>query len=254
MSFIDEQKSSNPILKGELFKQTVEPGSETMTLEGTFNKVGISFALLFFSACYGWLESSFSLVLIGGLGGLAIALLTFSQKQWAPFTVPLYSIFQGLFLGSFSHALEKLFPGIISLTILITILILGVTLAAYRFGLLKVTERLRKMVIIGTATIVLMYLLHFILSIAGGGLPMVHSSTLIGIVLSLIIVGVASLHLVLDFDYIETAIKNGSPKAMEWYGAFSLLVTIVWLYVEVVRLINKWRKHKFGSNSSSDPK
>ena len=244
MSYFDERKSSNPIIQKYFSHRVGEISHESMTLEGVLNKVGFSTILLLLSACYGWVYSSFSLVLIGAFGGLALALLTIFKKTWASFTVPLYALFEGLFLGALSALLENIFPGIVSQAILITLLILGLTLGAYRSGYLKATPRFRKMVYLGTSAIFLMYLLNFVLGLFGSGLPMINSSSWFGIALSLFIVGIASLNLVLDFDFIENAVSQGLPRHMEWYAAFSLLVTIIWLYVEVLRLLEKLRGNK----------
>jgi uncharacterized YccA/Bax inhibitor family protein len=180
-------------------------------------------------------------MLPGCILGFIVAIFTFFKKQYAPFTVPLYALFQGLFLGGISFMYGQMFDGIVYNAVLLTVTILLSLLLAYRSGIIKATENFKLGVFAATGGIALFYLISFIASFFGGGIAIFDptNGSMTSILVSLGVVLIASLNLVLDFDFIEQASENGAPKYMEWYGAFGLLVTLVWLYLEILRLLAK---------------
>ena len=193
------------------------------------------------SGYYIYSEQIVSLILPGCILGFIVAIFTIFKKQYAPFTVPLYALFQGLFLGGISFMYGQMFEGIVYNAVLLTVTILLSLLLAYRSGIIKATENFKLGVFAATGGIALFYLISFIASFFGGGLAIFDptNGSMTSILISLFVVIIASLNLVLDFDFIEEASENGAPKYMEWYGAFGLLVTLVWLYLEILRLLAK---------------
>jgi len=178
--------------------------------------------------------------MIGGLiGGFVIALVTIFKKNLSPITVPIYALLEGLFLGGISRFFEDRFPGIASQAIILTLGILGALLLAYKSKLIKPTENFKLGVFAATGGIAMIYVIGFVMSLFGSGIPLIHESGMIGIGFSVFVVIIASLNLVLDFDFIEQGAEQGAPKYMEWYGAFGLLVTLIWLYLEILRLLAK---------------
>jgi uncharacterized YccA/Bax inhibitor family protein len=178
---------------------------------------------------------------IGFIGGLVCALVTVFKKEWSPVTAPAYALLEGLALGAFSSILELRFPGIAIESVSLTFGTLLVLLLAYRSGLIPVTQKLRLGIVAATGAVMLFYLLQFGLGFFGVHFTSINGSGPIGIGFSLIVVGIAALNLVLDFDFIENGVRMGAPKYMEWYGAFGLMVTLVWLYLEILRLLTKIR-------------
>ena len=169
-----------------------------------------------------------------------IALVTVFKKQWAPVTAPLYAALEGLFLGAVSAMFELRFPGIVMQAVGLTFGTLAALLMAYRSGLIKATENFKLGVFAATGGIALLYLVNIGMRAFGfGGMGFIHDSGLIGIAFSGFVVVIAALNLVLDFDFIENGVEKGAPKYMEWYAAFGLLVTLVWLYLEILRLLSK---------------
>jgi len=249
-------RSGNPALKDSTFLDlsrgtTVVGGdSEVMTLNGTVNKTGILLLLTIITAAYSWSqvdfgtglqpEGMFNLYLWGGfIAGLVFAFATIFKKQWAPVTAPLYALSEGLFLGAISALYNHVFDGIVQLAVLLTFGTLFALLMAYRSGLIKATATFKRCVIAATGGIALVYLASIALGFFGIHIPLIHESGLIGIGFSVFVVVVAAFNLVLDFDFIETGVEQRAPKYMEWYGAFGLMVTLVWLYVEFLRLLAK---------------
>jgi uncharacterized YccA/Bax inhibitor family protein len=173
------------------------------------------------------------------VGGLILALVTVFKKEWSPVTAPMYALVEGFFLGAISAVFEARFPGIVFQAVLLTFGTLFALLAAYRSGLIKVTENFKIGVVAATGGIALLYLASFVLSFFNINVPVIHEASWLGIAFSLFVVVVAALNLVLDFDFIETGAAARAPKYMEWYGAFGLMVTLVWLYVEFLRLLSK---------------
>jgi uncharacterized YccA/Bax inhibitor family protein len=241
-------RSSNPTLGENTFTQygTVE-GEASMTIQGTVNKVGILTVLLFCAALLPWnLYFTGSapgllmpLVIGGAIGGLVVAIVLAFKKEWATFLAPAYALLEGLFVGGLSAIYEASFNGIVLQAVLLTIGTLAGLLAAYRSGLIKATENFKLGVFAATAGIGLVYLASFVMRMFGMNIPYIHDNGLIGIGFSLFVVVIAALNLVLDFDFIEQGAEQKAPKFMEWYAAFGLMVTLVWLYIEFLRLLSK---------------
>ena len=223
-------KSTGPILRDEL-----------MTIKGTVDKTAISLLLMIASGYYTFSEQIVSLILPGALIGFIIAIFTIFRKQYAPLTVPLYALSQGLFLGGISFMYAQMIEGIVYNAILLTVTILLSLLLAYRSGIIKPTENFKLGIFAATGGILLFYIISIIASFFGTGFSVLDptNGSMTSILVSLFVVIIASLNLVLDFDFIEEASENGAPKYMEWYGAFGLLVTLVWLYLEILRLFLK---------------
>ena len=222
-----------------------------MTLNGTVNKTAILLVLTLAGALFTWSQFSAALaagspgavmpyVWGGAIGGFIVALVTVFKKQWAPITAPLYAVLEGLFLGAVSAMFELRFPGIVMQAVGLTFGTLAALLLAYRSGLIKATENFKLGVVAATGGIALLYLVQIGLQFFGfKGMGFIHDSSLIGIAFSGFVVVIAALNLVLDFDFIEQGVEQRAPKYMEWYGAFGLLVTLVWLYLEMLRLLSK---------------
>ncbi len=220
--------------------------TEAMTVQGTVNKTALMLVILLLPAIYTW-NLYFSggnvtaFIWGGAIAGLVLAVITVFKKEWSPITAPAYAACEGLFLGALSAMFEAKYTGIAIQAVALTFGTLASLLIAYRTGLIVVTENFRKGVIAATGAIALVYFLNFILSMFGINMPYLHSNGLIGIGISLVIVVVAALNLVLDFDFIQRAADQNLPKYMEWFGAFGLIVTLVWLYIEFLRLLSKIR-------------
>ena len=231
-------RSGNPALGAQTFNLSAN-GLNTMTLEGAVNKTAIGLFLVMTSACYTWTYPSPPIMIGGLIGGFVIALVTIFKKNLSPITVPIYALLEGLFLGGISRFFEDRFPGIASQAIILTLGILGALLLAYKSKLIKPTENFKLGVFAATGGIAMIYVIGFVMSLFGSGIPLIHESGMIGIGFSVFVVIIASLNLVLDFDFIEQGAEQGAPKYMEWYGAFGLLVTLIWLYLEILRLLAK---------------
>ena len=218
-----------------------------MTLNGTVNKSGILLALILVTAAFVWgkyegPESAAAImpwVAVGGIGGFILAMITIFKKTWAPVTAPVYALLEGLFLGGISAMFEARFPGIVMQAVGLTFGTLAALLMAYRSGLIRATENFKLGVVAATGGIFILYLVNFGMSFFGKSIPFIHESGLLGIGFSAFVVVIAALNLVLDFDFIENGVEEGAPKYMEWYGAFGLMVTLVWLYLEILRLLAK---------------
>ncbi len=236
-------RSANPAFtRGfENYSETL-PVSERMTLDGAVNKTGILLALCFSGAAIGW--NIPALMFPAMIVGLILALVTiFRSKKKAGSTAPLYALSQGIFLGGVTLVYENMFDGIAIQAIGLTFGILASLLVCYKSGLIKPTENFRLMVAAGVGGIFVLYMVSFVMSFFGSGISLLSptNGSLMSIGLSLGIVCVASCCLVLDFDFIEDGAEQGLPKYMEWYGAFSLMVTLIWLYLEILRLLSKIR-------------
>jgi uncharacterized YccA/Bax inhibitor family protein len=178
-------------------------------------------------------------MLTGLIGGLIVALVTVFKKEWAPVTTPLYAAFEGVLLGAISLVFNQRYPGIVFNAVALTFGVLAALLLAYRSGVVRPTENMKLGIAAATGGIALVYLVSMGLGFFGKTMPYIHDSGPIGIGFSVVVVGIAALNLVLDFDFIERGAEVGAPKYMEWYGAFGLLVTLVWLYLEILRLLAK---------------
>ena len=236
-------RSANPAFtRGfENYSETL-PVSERMALDGAVNKTGILLALCFSGAAIGW--NIPALMFPAMIVGLILALVTiFRSKEKAGSTAPLYALSQGIFLGGVTLVYENMFDGIAIQAIGLTFGILASLLVCYKSGLIKPTENFRLMVAAGVGGIFVLYMVSFVMSFFGSGISLLSptNGSLMSIGLSLGIVCVASCCLVLDFDFIEEGAEQGLPKYMEWYGAFSLMVTLIWLYLEILRLLSKIR-------------
>ena len=235
-------RSGNPALNKKTFENLTNTRGSVMTLDGTVNKTAISLGLLMIAAYYTYSNAIIDYILIGFIGGLVVALITIFKKEWSPITVPVYAVLEGLALGGISSIYAHEYTGIVQQAIFLTFGIFATLLFAYKTKVIKPTENFKLGVFAATGGIALIYGVGFIMSFFGSEIPMIHGSGTIGIGFSLFVIVIASLNLVLDFDYIEEAVDNGAPKYMEWYGAFGLLVTLVWLYLEILRLLAKLRR------------
>lgn len=242
-------KSSNPALRSSTFEKQSSfiDTSNSMTVEGTVGKIAILSLLVFCTAIFSWNQfmeaGNFQSYLIGGsIGGLVTAMIVIFNPKSSPYLAPVYALLEGLVLGALSAMFEYNYPGIAVQAILLTFGVLFGMLFAYRSGLIKVNQRFRSMVISATFGIVIIYLISFVGSFFGFPIPMIHEASTFGIIFSLVVVAIAALNLVLDFDFIENSAEQGAPKYMEWYGAFGLMVTLIWLYLEILRLLSKLRE------------
>jgi uncharacterized YccA/Bax inhibitor family protein len=248
-------KTSNPALSDKTFRDIAgshfgdlaEAGR--MTLNGTVNKTGI--LLLCAIATAGWTWHLFQqsgeiadiapLILLGCLGGFIVAMITIFKKEWAPMTAPVYALLEGLVLGGISAVVELRHPGIAVQAVCLTFGTLFVLLIAYSSGWIAVTDKMRLGIVAATGGITIFYLLQMLLGLVGFHFSTINGANPIGIGFSLVVVAIAAMNLVLDFDFIERGVQVGAPKYMEWYGAFGIMVTLVWLYLEILRLLNKLR-------------
>ena len=239
-------RSGNPALSSKIFKNLEGTGNKKMTIEGTVNKTALSLLLLLATASYAWMNPSPGLMMMGFIGGLIMAITTIFKKTWAPYTVSGYALLEGLALGGISRIFEMQYPGIASQAIFLTFGILGALLLAYKTGVIKPTENFKLGVFAATGGIAIMYFISFIMSFFGSGMAILstNNTSMMSIGFSLFIVIIASLNLVLDFDFIEEGAEKGAPKYMEWYGAFGLLVTLIWLYLEILRLLAKLQSRR----------
>lgn len=221
-----------------------------MTLQGAVNKTFILLALLLIPAIYIWQmvlkgENTGLLTILmagGGILGLIVAVVTIFKPSWSPVTAPIYAILEGLVIGALSGYLELRFPGIAIQAAALTFGVAISLLLVYTSRVIKVTQNFRMGIVAATGAVALVYLATFILGFFGIQIPYIHGNGIIGIGFSVVVVVIAALNLVLDFDFIESASASGqAPKYMEWYAAFGLLITLVWLYIEILRLLSKLR-------------
>ena len=232
-------RSGNPSLNKNTFKSFTAASENQMTLDRTINKTGISLAILMLTATYTWNSPSPGLMIVGGIGGFIVAMITIFKRHLSPITVPIYAALEGLMLGGVSMMFEQLYPGIVSQAIFLTFGILASLLIAYKSGFIKPTENFKLGVAAATGGIAIIYMISWVMSFWGGSIPLIHSSSTFGILFSVGVIIIAALNLVLDFDFIEQGAQMGAPKYMEWYGAFGLMVTLIWLYLEILRLLAK---------------
>jgi len=242
-------KSGNPTLSEKNFQSVfVGNSSETMTLRGTLNKFGFMLVMLMSTAFYSWKEYAMGgnvqpLIWTGLIGGLVIAFVIIFKKEWAGYLAPLYALLEGLFLGALSATYNDVFaakaPNIIMNAVGLTF---GTAIAMYflySFKIIRATEKFKAVIFTATAGIAIFYLIAMVLRMFNVNIAFLHEGSLMGIGFSLVVVTIAALNLILDFDMIEQGTIAGAPKYMEWYGAFGLMVTIVWLYLEIIRLLSK---------------
>ena len=242
-------ESSNPVLQSKVFEQArIGVGQQSMTVQGTVNKTLVLLAVLLATAIWSWsmaASPSFrgmmpAALMISAIGGLVLALATSFKPQWAPVTAPLYAAFEGVFLGIVSVYFEMRYPGIVMKAVGLTFGVMLAMLMGYKSRFLQATPGLRKGLIIAMGGLMLFYAVVWIASMFHVVPPgFINGGGPLGIAFSLFVVGLAAMSLVLDFDFIESAAREGIDKKMEWYGAFALMVTLIWLYVEILRLMSK---------------
>ncbi|MBI1311172.1 hypothetical protein GC176_07675 [bacterium] len=239
-------RSGNPALSKKSFEGfDILDQSHAMTLNGTVVKTGILLALVTGSASLTWnavLQQNANtgpLMMGGMIGGLIFGMVTCFKPNWSPVTAPIYAIAEGLFLGGLSAMINARYPGIAFQAVGLTFGTLASLLFAYSSGLIKATENFKLGVVAATGGICLVYLASIVMGFFGMSIPLIHGSGPVGIGFSVFVVIIAALNLVLDFDFIEHGAERGAPKYMEWYGAFGLMVTLIWLYIEILRLLAK---------------
>ena len=238
-------RSGNPVLSNSTFN-SADNTTKQMTIEGTVNKTAISLFLLVGTGYLSFEAMSPIMLISCGVGGFIVALVTIFKKKWAPITVPIYAILEGGLLGGISYMYNKMYEGIVLNAICLTIGILLSLLMAYRSGLIKPSENFKLGIAAATGGIGIVYLINFVMGFYGSGMGVmsINNSSMMSIGFSLVVIVIAALNLVLDFDFIEEGAEKGAPKYMEWYGAFGLLVTLIWLYLEILRLLAKLNSRK----------
>jgi len=240
-------RTSNPALNDNVFRDERAAFGEAMTVQGTANKTGVLLICAMATAAWSWNRFQNAptevvpLIGIGAIGGLIFAMVTIFKKSWAPVTAPIYALLEGLLLGAISVMFNLRYPGIAIQAVSLTFGTLLALLIAYRSGVIRVTDKFRLGVVAATGGIAFFYLLTMILGFFGIHFNSIFGSGVIGIGFSVVVVIVAALNLVLDFDFIESGARAGAPKYMEWYAAFGLMVTLIWLYMEILRLLAKLR-------------
>ena len=239
-------RSGNPALQASTFKKHLASSLESkMTLSGTVNKTGISLLLVIISAGYTWGNPGMHIMMIpAGIVGFILALATVFKPTIGHITVPAYAVAQGILLGVISMYFNGMYPGIVVQAVFLTFGTLGALLLAYKSGLIAATENFKLGIAAATGGIAILYLINFIMGFFGSGIGIISSNNNMGILFSGFVVVIAALNLVLDFDFIEEGAEMGAPKYMEWYGAFGLLVTLIWLYLEILRLLAKLQSRR----------
>lgn len=248
--------SGNPILREKAYEGTIFQGissGQEMTLNGTLNKFGVLFLLMIGTTLLAWDQfykgsDPMPLMLISVFGGLGLALVMSFKKQWSTFLAPAYALLEGLFVGSISayydYAYKSTYPGLVMQAVLLTLVVTLVMFLIYRYRIIRVTQKFRAVVTIAAFSIGIFYLIKWVVFLVSGTTigAFTNAATPLGIGFSVVVVCLAALYLLLNFDTIEKGIEMKAPKYMEWYSAFGLLVTLVWLYLEILRLLSKLRK------------
>jgi len=241
-------KSGNPVLSDKRLKVDSLSTDATMTAKGAVQKTLALLAIVILTGSLSWTytasnPSMAQIFTIGvAIAGFITALIIIFKQTTAPILSPVYAVFQGLFLGSISMLYENLYDGIVLQAILITLCILFVMLSLYQYKIIKVTEKFKMGLFAATGGVFLVYMLSFVLGFFGVQIPYIHGSGLMGIGFSVVVVIIAALNLVLDFDFFDKGEEKQLPQYMEWYGAFGLMVTLIWLYLEILRLLGKTRR------------
>jgi uncharacterized YccA/Bax inhibitor family protein len=237
---------TNPMLNEKAFGSVSAAGADSMTINGAVQKTAGLLFLLLCSGAYTWTVARVDggaaagpWILVGLVTGLIAFFTMIFKKDWSPVLAPVYALAEGLVLGGLSAMYEAAFHGIVFSAVTLTVATLGVLLLVYRLGIIKATEKFKVGVVAATGAICVVYVVSLILNMFGREIPYIHQTGTIGIVFSLFVVGIAALNLILDFDFIETGAANGAPRYMEWFAAAGLLVTLVWLYLEILRLLAK---------------
>ena len=247
-------RTANPALGDNTFSGLgrVARTEEAMSIQGTTNKALLLLLCVFITAAWTWSifftsgnpAAVMPLVLVGAIGGFILALVTIFKPVWAGITAPIYALLEGLVIGGVSSIAEAQFPGIVIQAVGLTFGTCLALLLAYKSGLIRASESFKKGIVAATGGICLFYLVSILLGFFGVRLPLIYGSGPVGIIFSLVVVTIAALNLVLDFDFIEQGSRQGAPKYMEWYGAFGLMVTLIWLYLEILRLLMKLRSRE----------
>ncbi|NCI48674.1 Bax inhibitor-1/YccA family protein [Sediminibacterium roseum] len=251
-------KSGNPTLTQKMFdrsKQIEANMQGTMSVRGAINKFGFLLLMVIAGAAYTWNlfengqpNTMYGWMIGGMIGGLITAIAITFKPNWAAYLAPLYGLFEGLFIGGISVVINaqfaKAYPGLIMQAVGLTFGVAIAMFILYNFRIIKATEKFKSVVISATLGIAVFYLISMVLRMFGVSMPFFYDSSALSIGISLFVVAIAALNLILDFDMIEQGAERGAPKFMEWYGAFGLLVTMVWLYLEIVRLLSKLANNK----------
>jgi uncharacterized YccA/Bax inhibitor family protein len=247
-------RTGNPALSDNTFTAVgrVARAEAAMTIQGTANKAMLLLLCVLVTASWTWSLYYRSLnpqvvtpwVVVGAIAGLIVALVTVFKQTWAPITAPLYALLEGLVIGGVSALFEAQFPGIVIQAVGLTFGTCLALLLAYKSRMIRATENFKMGVVAATGGILLFYLLTMILGFFGIRMPLMYGNSWASIGFSLFVVIIAALNLVLDFDFIEQGAAGGAPKYMEWYGAFGLMVTLIWLYLEMLRLLAKLRSRE----------
>ena len=236
-------ETTNPLLKRESTFARDWAGTGAMTLQGVINKTGILLLLCMGAAAFAWTHPAVSgpLLVVAAFGALGACLVGVFRPKTSPIAAPIYAVLEGFVLGAISQVVEKRYPGIAVNAMLLTFGVLGLMLMLYTTRTIRVTSGLVKGVMAATAAVMLVYVADMVLGFFGTRVPFIHDTGWLGIGISLVIVGIAAFNLLIDFAVIEDGVRNGSPRDMEWYCSMALLVTLVWLYLELLRLLSKLR-------------
>ena len=245
-------QSGNPALNKNTFLDAasgdvVSHGDDVMTINGTVNRTGLLLVLVVIGAMFSWSKYAgpesagalMPLIIGGALGGFVLAMVTVFKKTWAPYTAPLYAVAEGLFIGALSAIFDARYPGIVLQAVGLTFGVMAALLMAYRSGLIRATEKFKLGIVAATGGVFLLYMANMVMGFFGHSMDFINGSSGLGIGFSVVVVVIAALNLILDFDMIEQGANARAPKYMEWYGAFALVVTLVWLYLELLRLLSK---------------
>lgn len=242
-------RSSNPVMTGKVYEKvgTTAAGSSTMTINGTITKIGLMLLLVIAAAAYTWNivmgadpGKASTLAIVGAIGGFIMALVTIFRPKSSAITAPIYAILEGLFLGAISAIINTRYPGVAFQAVLLTIGTLFTMLFLYRSEIIRATPRFRRGVMMATGAVFFAYMISWIMGLLGMPIGFMHSGGILGIVINLVIIVIAALNLIMDFDFIEKGAQMGAPKYMEWFGAFGLMVTLIWLYIEFLRLLSRF--------------
>ncbi len=242
--------TANPAMNEAVYQRAgrADTPTQVMTLQGTVVKTAILMVILLVTASYTWSQAAagdttlaYGLLIAGLIGGFIMALVTIFIPKVSPFTAPFYAALEGLVLGAISAVFETMYPGIVIQAVGLTIGVLAVMLFVYGTGMIRATEKFKIGIVAATGAICLVYMVDLLLSLFSIRIPFIHEGGMMGIGFSLVVVVIAALNLILDFDFIEQGVRYQAPRYMEWYGGFSLLVTLVWMYLEILRLLAKMR-------------
>jgi uncharacterized YccA/Bax inhibitor family protein len=247
-------RTANPALNSKTFTglKRITESDRVMTINGTVNKTFLMLFLLIMASLWTWNiyyktgspQAVMPWMIGGAIVGFIVALITIFRKHWSPITAPIYCILEGFVLGGISSIFEAQYPGIVIQAVALTFGTLICLLLAYKSGVIKATENFKLGVVAVTGGIALIYIITIVLGFFGIHMPYIHDSGPIGIGFSVFVVIIAALNLVLDFDFIEGGAASGAPKFMEWYAAFGLMITLIWLYLEILRLLTKLRSRR----------